>query len=83
MRVEHSVIYVRWSDSCMQERADDDSDLPVPSVLHSVGWLVQDGPGHIVLAQDHNTDPTCQRWRRLVAIPRHAILETHLVKDAG
>lgn len=64
---------VKWVDSSLQNGQVDASDFPVPVVITSVGFVVKETDGHVVLARDdmgHDGD-----FRGLCAIPKIAVTE--------
>lgn len=63
---------VRWIDSPIVNEQSD--DLPKPTVIESVGWLVEETDDYVVIVRDHHTNSDGYRYRGACAIPRSAIL---------
>lgn len=74
------VMIVEWIDSSLQNGQVDRFDYPVPVLVTSVGFLVEDTKTHVTLARDDMKD---DEFRGLICIPVECIRKkTELVKKS-
>jgi len=70
---------VQWVDSCMQHGEVERHELPTPSVIESVGFVVAETAEHITLSFEAHHDGC---YRMLCSIPRVAIRQQWTLKPA-
>ncbi len=75
---EARIVAVKWHDANTQAGWSSEADLPKPSPVVSVGWLVVDATDYIVICGtfDRQHKPgTGEAWNSSLAIPRGMIKE--------
>ena len=70
------IIVVEWVDSSLQNGQVDKHNFPVPEKIHSVGYLVDEGDAHVVVARD---DMNNGDYRGLLCVPRECIKDVRNV----
>ena len=63
---------ITWLDSSLQNTQVDKTDFPKPTIIKSLGYVVEDNKEYIVLARDDMGEGD---YRGLVAIPKFAIIK--------
>lgn len=74
-------VYVRSLDCSMHHGQVDDEDLLSPSIMETTGWIARDHVEYVVIARDISPDPTSDRWRSTLAVPRSANLNYAASRD--
>jgi len=65
----HALAYVTWVDSSIMEGQIGRADLPTPTEIYSVGFIVDETDDYVTLARERMDDD----YRGLVSIPTVAV----------